>query len=320
MKKKLLLLFLLLACTLFKANAREWPKQSVHMVLPFAPGGAADVVTRIVMTKISQQTGQQFVVDNRTGASGIIGTEDVARAKPDGYTFLVGSPGTISINPNFFNSIPYDVVKDFVPVVQIAKFPQMLVVSSKFSASSGKEFIQQLRKSKTGLNFGSSGNGSTGHLITESFLATIGAKANHIPFRGGGPAALALAGGHVDFVIDGLPTFASQLGSNRIRILAITSNTRWEGLPDVPTISELTSTDFDMGSWVLILAPHGTPAEIIEKFAKEASRAVRDPQVQKQLTHVGAIAVGGTPQDALKFEQAEDKKWGDTIRASGAKP
>jgi len=318
--KKHILLLLLLACVLFRANAQEWPKQPVHLVLPFAAGGAADVVTRIVMAKVSQQTGQQFVVDNRTGGSGIIGTEVVAWANPDGYTFLVGSPGTIAINPNFFDSLPYDVSKDFVPVVQIARFPQMLVVSSKFGGSSAKEFIELIRSTPGGLNYGSSGNGSTGHLITESFLAQIGAKANHIPFRGGAPAALALAGGHVDFVIDGLPTFASQLESKRIRILAITSQNRWKGLPDIPTIGEITSSRFDMGSWVLILAPHGTPAGIIEKFAQEASKAAQDPAVEKQLMGVGAIPVGGTPQEALGFVRAEDKKWGDTIRASGAKP
>jgi tripartite-type tricarboxylate transporter receptor subunit TctC len=259
-------------------------------------------------------------VDNRTGASGIIGTETVARAAPDGYTFLAGSPGTMAINPNFFDSLPYDASKDFVPVVQLARFPQMLAVSSKFGTSGAKEFIERIRSSPGGLNYGSSGNGSTGHLITESFLAQIGAKANHVPFRGGAPAVLALAGGHVDFVIDGLPSFASQLESKRIRILAITSSNRWKDLPDIPTIAELTSSNFDMGSWVVILAPKGTPAEITERFAREAGKAAQDPEVQKQLLGVGAIAVGGTPRDALHFLQAEDKKWGDTIRKSGAKP
>jgi len=272
------------------------------------------------MAKVSQQTGQQFVVDNRTGGSGIIGTETVARASPDGYTFLVGSPGTLAINPNFFDSLPYDAFRDFTPVVQIAKFPQMLAVGAKYAGDDAGKFIERIRGTPGGLNYGSSGNGSTGHLITETFLAQIKAKANHIPFRGGGPAVVALAGGHVDFVIDGLPSFASQLAGDRIRIVAITSAARWRDLPDIPTIGEVTSSGFDMNSWVLIVAPKGTPPGILNRFAEEATKAANDPEVQKQLLNVGALAVGGTPGQAMDFLRSENEKWGKAIRTSGAKP
>jgi tripartite-type tricarboxylate transporter receptor subunit TctC len=216
------------------------------MIVPFAAGGAADVVTRIVVARVSETLGRNFVVENRTGASGNIGTESVAKSDPDGYTFLVGSPGTLAINPHMFPRLPYDAQTDFVPVSHVASFPQILAVGPSQQVKTLDEFIAQAKARTNPLNYGSSGNASTGHLITAMFLSQAGVKAVHVPFRGGGPAVQALVAGNVDFVIDGLPSFLGFIGSSAVRVLAITSASRWPELPDVPTIGESAAPGFDL--------------------------------------------------------------------------
>jgi tripartite-type tricarboxylate transporter receptor subunit TctC len=301
-------------------RAQAWPSRPVKLILPFAAGGAADVVARITMAKVGELTGQQFVVENRTGASGNIGTEAAARAAPDGYTFLVGSPGTMAINPHFFPKLPYDAQKDFVAAVHVARFPQVLAVHADVPAKTLAELVALAKADPGRLNFGSSGNGSTGHLITESFLARAGIRMTHVPFRGGAPAIQALAGGHVQMVIDGLPSFASVMDGGRVRLLGITSQQRWPDLPDVPAIAERTVPGFDMGSWVVMFAPAGTPPEVLSRFATETTRALADPEVQARLRKVGALPAGGTPEDAGRFHRAEFEQWGAVVKSTGAKP
>jgi tripartite-type tricarboxylate transporter receptor subunit TctC len=316
LRRLLATLGLLTICS--AAPAQEWPARPVRLILPFAAGGAADVVTRITMTKVSEQTGQQFVVDNRTGASGNIGAEAAAKAAPDGYTFLVGSPGTMAINPHFFTVLPYDAQKDFVAAVHVARFPQVLAVHAEVPARDLAEFLALVKKEGTRLNYGSSGNGSTGHLITESFLTQAGLRMTHIPFRGGGPAVQALVGGQVQMVIDGLPSFVAHMQSGRIRILGITSGQRWPDLPDVPAIGERVP-GFDMSSWVVLFAPRGTPASILARIAAEVTRAVGVADVQARLRQVGALPAGGTPEGAAAFHRAEFERWGAAVKATGAK-
>jgi tripartite-type tricarboxylate transporter receptor subunit TctC len=317
MKSKLLLCLLIL-CT--SASAQDWPVKPVRLILPFAAGGAVDVVTRITMNRVSEQTGQQFVVDNRPGASGNIGTEAAAKSAPDGYTFLVGSPGTIAINPHFYPTLPYDALKDFVPIVHFASFPQVLGVYTEVPAQSLMELMAMAKREPGKLNYGSGGNGSTGHLITEAFLRQAGLQITHVPFRGGGPAVQGLAGGQVHFVIDGLPSFAAQLQSGRIRVLAVTSKQRWPELPNVPAIGEAALPGFDMGSWALIAAPAKTPEPVLRRLAAEVTKAVAREDVQTRLRQVGALAAGGTPEEALRFHRAEYEKWGNVVRTTGAKP
>ncbi len=313
-------LFPLLILFLGNALAQDWPARPVRLILPFAAGGAADVVTRIAMTKVSEQTGQQFLVENRTGASGNIGTEAAARAAPDGYTYLVGSPGTMAINPHMFPSLPYDAQKDFVAAVHVARFPQVLAVHAEVPAENLAELLALAKREPGRLNYGSSGNGSTGHLITESFLSQAGIRMTHVPFRGGALAVQALVGGQVQMVIDGLPSFVAHLKSGRIRLLGITSATRWPELPEVPAIGESAVRGFDMGSWVVLFAPAKTAPEILRKLAWEASKALTGPDVQMRLRQVGALPAGGTPEDAARFHRAEYERWGAVVRATGAKP
>lgn len=309
----------LLACVVTGASAQDWPSRPVRLILPFAAGGAADVVTRITMAKVSEQTGQQFLVDNRTGASGNIGTEAAAKSAPDGYTFMVGSPGTMAINPHFFSKLPYDAQADFVAAVHVARFPQVLAVHADVPATNLQELLALAKKEPGKLNYGSSGNGSTGHLITESFLSQAGIKMTHVPFRGGAPAVQALVGGQIHMVIDGLPSFASHLQGGRIKLLGITFATRWPELPEVPAIGESAVPGFDMGSWVILFGPTGTPTEILRRFAAETSKALGGSGVQARLRQVGALPAGGTPDDAARFHRSEFERWGAVVRATGAK-
>ncbi len=301
------------------AAAQDWPVRPVKLILPFAAGGAADVVTRITMARVTEQTGQSFLVENRTGASGNIGTEAAAKSAADGYTFLVGSPGTMAINPHFFRSLPYDAQKDFVAAAHVARFPQVLAVHDSMPAKNLAEFLTLARAQPGSLNYGSSGNGSTGHLITESFLTQAGVRITHVPFRGGAPAVQALVGGQLQMVIDGLPSFASHLAGGRIRILGITTSGRWPDLPEVPAIGEAAVSGFDLGSWVILFAPARTPQEVLRRLAAETTKALAVADVQARLRQVGALPAGGTPEDAARFHAAEFGKWGAIVRATGAK-
>jgi tripartite-type tricarboxylate transporter receptor subunit TctC len=301
------------------AKSEAWPTRPVRLVVPFAAGGATDVVIRIVAGKVGEQTSATFVIDNRTGGGGNIGTEIVKNATPDGYTFLVGSPGTLVINPHLFRSLPYDALKDFVPVVHVARFPQVLAVNASIPAKTTAELIALAKLQPNKLNYGSSGTGSTGHLITASFLQQAGIQVTHVPFRGGALAVQALLAGEVQMVIDGLPSFTAHLQAGRIRVLAVTASDRWPGLPDVPTISESAVPGFDLSSWTLLAAPIGTPPTIVARLAHEINTALKNEEVRARLQQVGATPAGGTPGVAFKFHRAEYEKWKRVVQVSGAK-
>ncbi|WP_270934541.1 Bug family tripartite tricarboxylate transporter substrate binding protein [Falsiroseomonas oryzae] len=301
------------------ALGQAWPARQVRLVLPFAAGGAADVVIRIVAAHMAESSGQAFVVQNITGGSGNIGTEQVARAAPDGTTFLVGSPGTLAINPHMFRNLSFSVERDFVPMAHVATFPQVLVVNPRVPVQTTEELIALARARPGQLNYGSGGNGSTGHLITAMFLHQAGVEVVHVPFRGGAPAAQALVTGDVQFVIDGLPTWLSYMGTPQIRILGITSAQRWPALPDVPAIGERAVPGFDLGSWVVLAAPTGTPAEVGERLAELVNRAVANDEVRRRLAAAGALPAGGTPEHARRFQRAELEKWGRVVQVSGAR-
>jgi tripartite-type tricarboxylate transporter receptor subunit TctC len=301
------------------ASAQTWPQRYVRIIVPFSAGGAADVVTRIVAARIAENLGKSIVVENRTGSNGNIGTEAVARSEPDGYTFLAGSPGTLAINPNMFAKLPYNALTDFVAVSHVATFPQVLAVSRKIPAANLSDFIAYVKARPKGLNFGSSGIGSTGHLITAMFLHRAGLDAVHIPFRGGGPAAQALVAGDVDFVIDGLPTFQGLVGTDKVSIVAITSAKRSPNLPDVPAIGEMAVPGFDLSSWVVFAAPKGTPKDVVDRFAAEVNKVLASDEVNNRLLEVGALPAGGSPEDAARFQRSELTKWKEVVDVSGTK-
>ena len=301
------------------ASAETWPQRYVRIIVPFSAGGAADVVTRIVAAHITENLGRNVVVENRTGSNGNIGTEAVARSEPDGYTFLAGSPGTLAINPHMFAKLPYNALTDFVAVSHVATFPQILAVSRKIPAANLSDFTAHLKARPKALNFGSSGIGSTGHLITAMFLHRAGLDAVHIPFRGGGPAAQALVARDVDFVIDGLPTFQGFVGTDKVSIVAITSAKRSPNLPDVPAIGEMAVPGFDLSSWVVFAAPKGTPKNVADRFAAEVNKVLASDEVKNRLLEVGALPAGGSPEDAARFQRSELAKWKEVVEVSGAK-
>ena len=301
------------------ASAETWPQRYVRIIVPFSAGGAADVVTRIVAAHIAENLGKNVVVENRTGSNGNIGTEAVARSEPDGYTFLAGSPGTLAINPHMFAKLPYNASTDFVAVSHVATFPQILAVSRKIPAANLSDFTAHLKARPKALNFGSSGIGSTGHLITAMFLHRAGLDAVHIPFRGGGPAAQALVAGDVDFVIDGLPTFQGFVGTDKVSIVAITSAKRSPNLPDVPAMGEMAVPGFDLSSWVVFAAPKGTPKTVVDRFAIEVNKVLASDEVKNRLLEVGALPAGGSPEDAARFQRSELAKWKEVVEVSGAK-
>ena len=300
-------------------SADTWPQRYVRIIVPFSAGGAADVVTRIVAARIAENLGKSIVVENRTGGNGNIGTEAVARSEPDGYTFLAGSPGTLAINPHMFAKLPYDALADFVAVSHVATFPQVLAVSRKIPATNLSDFIAYVKARPKALNFGSSGIGSTGHLITAMFLHRAGLAAVHIPFRGGAPAAQALVAGDVDFVIDGLPTFQGLVGTDKVSIVAITSAKRSPNLPDVPAIGEMAVPGFDLSSWVVFAAPKGTPKDVVDRLAAEVNKVLASDEVNNRLLEVGALPAGGSPEDAARFQRSELTKWKEVVDVSGTK-
>lgn len=294
-----------------------WPSRPVRLVVPWGPGGSPDLVTRLLMAKVGEQTSASFIVDNRPGANGNIGTEMVKKADPDGYTFLVGTAGPLAINPHLFSSLPFDPIKDFSPVVLAVRFPLLLGVNASVPAHTVAELIALAKAQPGKLNYGSAGIGAAGHVIASSFLRQAGVEATHVPYKG--PTIQALLAGDVQFVIDGLPTFSVYLKSGRVRALAVTTLDRSPSRPDIPTIAESGFPGFDFSAWILLLAPAGTPSSVNERLAGHVNAALKDGRVAARLREMGATIVGGTPAQALAFHRAEYSKWRDAVRASGAK-
>ena len=298
-------------------KAQEWPARPVTLINPFAAASAVDVVARLVAQRMTQNTGKSFLVENRTGASGNIGPEAAARARPDGYTFLVGSPGSMAINPFLFKKLPYDAEKDFVAVTTLVSFPQVLIVNPKVPASTLPELIAWVKANPGKTNHASSGTGSTAHLVMELIKADAGLQITHVPFRGGSPATQAVIAGDVQMAVEGLPSLPAHLKAGSVRAIAVTSLARAPSLPDVAAVSE-TIKDFDAAAWIILFAPAGTPSPIVERMAQEAGKALQDAQVKAKLTDMGASAVGGTPAQTAADHRKEMAKFKRAVEISGA--
>ena len=309
------LLLLPLATT---AQTGDWPNRPVTWVNPFAAGSAVDVVARIVAQKMAANTGQGMNVDNRTGASGNIGTDFAARAKPDGYTLLLGSPGTMAINPYLFAKLPYDAVKDFTPITQLVSFPQVVVTSPKQSFKTLPDLIAAAKSQPDKLAHSSSGIGTTSHLVMELIKADAGIKLTHVGYRGGAPAMQALMAGDVQSGVEGLPSLVGQIKAGAIVPLAVTSLKRSAQLPQVPAMSEFIP-GFDATAWIILMAPSNTPPALISRIQAEVKRALDDPAVRQQLEAQGATVVGASPAETLTFHRSEMAKFKRAVEISGAK-
>jgi tripartite-type tricarboxylate transporter receptor subunit TctC len=296
----------------------NWPDHPVRFVNPFSAGSAVDVVTRLLGQNLSERLGQQFVVENRTGASGSIGTEAVAKARPDGYTLLVGSPGTMAINPYLFRTLPYDAEKDFVALSHAVSFPQAIVVNPKLGIRTLAELVARVKAEPGKLNYGSSGSGTTSHLAVELFKAALGLDMVHVPFRGGSQAVQAVIGGEIQVAVEGVPSLPGLISQGLLLPLAVTSAERSALLPDVPAIAE-TVPGFDAAAWIIYFAPAGTPAALVDTISSEMHKSLHQPDVRQKLLEQGATIHGGTAAETAVFHRAEMQKWKRAVEISGAK-
>ncbi len=309
---------LVLPLTLQAQTGADWPARPVTWINPFAAGSAVDVVARIVAQKVAANTGQGMNVDNKTGASGNIGTDFAARARPDGYTILLGSPGTMAINPFLFAKLPYDAVKDFTPVTQLVSFPQVVVTGPKQGIKTLAELIAAAKAQPDKLAHASSGPGSTSHLVMELIKADAGLKMTHVGYRGGSPAMQAVMAGDVQSGVEGLPSLVGQIKAGTVVPLAVTSLNRSPQLPQVPAVSEFIP-GFDATAWIILMAPAGTPVAVLNRMQAEVKKALDDPAVRQQLEAQGASVIGSSLADSASFHQREMAKFKRAVEVSGAK-
>jgi len=302
----------------FATGQSTYPTRPVRLVVPFPAGGTTDIIARATAQKLSEAWGQQVIVDNRPGAGGNVGSELVAKSAPDGYTLLMGTVGTHAINPSLYAKMPYDHVKDFVPVILVAGVPNVLVVNPELPVKSVPELIAYAKANPGKLNFASSGNGTSIHLSGELFKAMTGVQMTHVPYKGSAPALTDLVGGQVQLMFDNLPSSLAFIKAGKLRALAVTSTARAAALPDVPTVGDFVP-GFEASSWFGILAPAGTPPAIIAKINGEATKWLATPEAKDKLTAQGANVAGGSPQDFAKHIQAETAKWAKVVKDSGAK-
>ena len=301
------------------AVAQSWPTRSVRLISPFAPGGGADITSRAIAQKLTVALRQQVVVDNRGGAGGMLGVDLAAKSPPDGYTLVLGTIGPIAINPSLLSKMPYDPLKDLAPVSQAAVAVNVLVVHPSLPVKSVKELIAIAKARPTDLNYGSSGSGAADHLAGELFNAMVKVKMAHIPYKGGAPAMLDLMSGNVQIVFSTLSTATGAIETGRVRALAVAGSKRFEGLADLPTMSEAGLKGFEVNNWYGLFAPAGTPKDIIERVSTETARALSQPDVKKRLLDAGIIAMSSSPENFAAYTRAETAKWGKVIRDANIK-
>jgi tripartite-type tricarboxylate transporter receptor subunit TctC len=300
------------------AAAQGWPARQVSMIVPFAAGGTTDLFGRLLAQHMQKNFDKPFIVENKPGAGGNIGAGLVAKATPDGYTFLIGTVSTHAINPFLYSKLPYDTVKDFQPVSLIARLPNLLVVHPSLPAKTVAELIAHLKQNPDKLAYGSSGAGTSIHLAAELFKIKTGTTMTHVPFRSSGDIMNNLTGGHINLAFDNATLAWPQVQAGRLRALAVTSLTRAPFAPDLPPVAD-TIPGFEATSWHGVFAPAGTPKPIVDKMAAEIKKILDLPDVKSKLAEIGAVAAPMTPEDFVKFIDGERAKWADVVKASGAK-
>jgi tripartite-type tricarboxylate transporter receptor subunit TctC len=310
---------LALAAAAPQARAQaEWPTRPVRIVVPFAAGGTTDITARVIAEQLGTVLKQPVIVENKAGAGGNVGAAEVAKAAPDGYTFLMGTPGTQAINQFLYPKMPYDTEKDLVPVSFVVRVPNVLIVSAPLGPRSVDELIALARSKPGRLTYGSPGNGSTGHLSTELFKSRAKVFVTHIPYRGSGPMLQDLLGGQIDMAIDNLPSAMPHIRSGRLLALGVTSTTPNAQLPDVKPIAA-TLPGYAAESWFVLVAPRGTPEAIVTRMSAEVDRILKKPEVIERFRGLGAEPVGGTPAELGRFIADETRKWREVVKVSGAK-
>lgn len=295
-----------------------YPNQSIRMVVPYPPGGPTDITARVVAAEMSKTLGQSVVIDNRPGASGMIGSEMVTKAASDGYTLLANASIHV-INPSVYPDMRFDAIKDFAPITQLAQVPLVLVVPANSPIKSVKDLVEYAKANPGKVNFGSAGSASAQHLAGESFKIAAGIQMQHIPYKGSAPALTDLAGGQLQLMFDSMPSATPMINSGKLRAIAVTTATRAKARPDLPTIAESGFPGFDISTWYAYWAPKGTPADIVEKLSAAAAQALKNPEVIAKYEAMGAEPVGSTPKQFAAYVESEAKKWNDIVKKSGAK-
>ena len=300
--------------------AADYPRKSVRIIVPAAPGGGADIIARMIGQQLGKNLGQTFLADNRPGAANIVGTEVAAKAQPDGYTLIVNTAGPMSINPLIYAKLPYDAVKDFAPISNVADTAFVLVVNPAVPAKSVGELIA-LAKAKPGqLAYASWGRGSANHLGTELFMMMAQVKLLHVPYKGSGAAMPDVLGGNVQMIFDTIASAVPQIRAGRLRPLGVSALKRSSAIPDVPTISESGLDGYEAGSWFGFFAPARTPSEIVTKLHGEIIKALKLPEVQERLAGLGLDPVGNTPAQFSQQIRSDLAKWGKVVQAAGIQP
>jgi tripartite-type tricarboxylate transporter receptor subunit TctC len=312
-----LLAALLSALLAAPAAAQSYPSRPVHVVIPLSPGGTTDVPGRMIAQKLSETLGQQFFVENKAGAGGMIGSDFVAKSKPDGYTLLLTASPFV-ITPHIYKNIPYNALADFAPVIRIATGPYVLVVHPSLGVKTVKELIARAKKEPGKIDFATSGNGSAQHLVTELFMYMAGIKLNHVPYKGSGPAQQDLMSGIVKVSFVGTPIAIPHMKAGRLNALGVSTATRSPEMPDVPTIAEAGVPGYEATVWIGLLAPAGTPREIVAKLNGEIAKLVRTEEMKKLLVPTGMEPNPDTPEQFGAYLKADYDKWGKVVRESGA--
>jgi tripartite-type tricarboxylate transporter receptor subunit TctC len=295
------------------AQPAAWPTRPVRLVVPFAPGGFTDVTARILGQKLTQAFGQQFVVENRPGAGSTIGTDFVAKSAPDGYTLVMVS-STHAISPWLYRNLPYDPVRSFTVVGKLVESPYVLLVHPKVQAKNVQEFIALAKASPQAIHYASSGNGSAQHLMGGLFVSMTGAPLKHVPYRGSAGAAQDLVAGIVESSFAGVPNALAQVPQGRLKALAVTTGKRAPQLPDVPTLEEAGVPGYDASVWLALLAPAGTPKEVVQKLNAEIGRLMAAPDTRKALFDAGVEPTPSTPEEMADYLQQELTRWGKVVR------
>jgi tripartite-type tricarboxylate transporter receptor subunit TctC len=310
--------FVLLLLVAGTACAQEYPSRPVRLVVPLSPGGFADTPTRMLAPRLSEQMGKQFFVDNRPGAGGTIGWDFVAKSPPDGYTLAV-TGSTLLIGAHLYKKVPYDAIKDFTHISMMAAGPYVLVVNpQKTPASSVRELIAAAKAQPGAIDYASSGNGSSQHLVGALFNTMAGVQLNHVPYKGSGPAMQDLLGGQVGVSFAGVPNVLGQVRAGKLRALAVTTKKRWFELPDVPTMAEAGVPGYDADLWLSVSGPAGMPAALVQRLHAEIAKALQDPELRASFRTAGVEATSMAPAEFAGYVRSEFEKWGRVVRDTGA--
>ncbi len=302
------------------AYADTYPSKPIRLLVPFAPGGSSDIVSRSFAGEMSKILGQSVVVESKPGGAGNIAMSEAKNSPPDGYTIILGHVGTLAVNPAMFAKLPYDPVKDFVPITLLAKVPSMLVVNSeKMKAKNLKELVEYAKSNPGALNYGSAGNGSSGHLAMAYLALTTGFTATHVPYKGTGPMMTDLLAGRLDATFTGAPPLMAHVKAGTLRPIAVGTAKRSPAIKDVPTVAEQGYAGFETSQWYGLMAPAGTPDAVVQKLAQAAAAAGKTPAVSERLSAEAAEPSTSTPKEFADFIKLEAARWNDVVKKSQIK-